>query len=285
MTPAAFDFRKPPPGEMVRQTAAWLAAACRRSGPAWSRLLPYPAELKAGPVEAVNAAAGLAALSEEAVAVPATTPHEEDGAVVVALRRPVLLALIAGLVGETPAALPEDREPTEVESSLVGYLVRELFLVPLERGWLAADPPRLSAGTAGPPRAVWRGGGGAPALLAALTVSGPFGEHPVHLLVPQSGRWERLAHPEPDSTPPPAAPREHIESLVREMPVDLSVVLGTADLTMQDVAGLRPGDVVLLRQKVTQPLDGVVSGARKFRVWPGVVGTRTAVLIDTLAKD
>ena len=51
MTPADFDFRKPPPGELVRRTAGWMTQASRRAATVWPRLLPFTAELKTGPVE------------------------------------------------------------------------------------------------------------------------------------------------------------------------------------------------------------------------------------------
>ena len=70
-----------------------------------------------------------------------------------------------------------------------------------------------------------------------------------------------------------------IEALVKEMGVELEVVLGTAELTMADVSRLRAGDVLMLRRRVTDPLDGLVAGARKFRVWPGAVGVRAAVRV------
>ena len=38
MTGVAFDFRKPPPGELGRQAERWLAAACRRMAGPWARL-------------------------------------------------------------------------------------------------------------------------------------------------------------------------------------------------------------------------------------------------------
>jgi flagellar motor switch protein FliM len=69
------------------------------------------------------------------------------------------------------------------------------------------------------------------------------------------------------------------------MAVDLTVLLGTADLSMQDIGRLQAGDVVVLRQKVDEPLDGLLAGARKFRVWPGVVGDRAAVVIDAPAEE
>lgn len=284
MTIAAFDFRKPPPGELVRQAEAWIAQACRRTAAAWGRLLPYPAELKPGPVEALPTSAAIAGLPEDAVGLPLTTGDAADETVLLAVRRPLLVALVGGLVGETAASLPEDRELTEIEASLVGYAARELFLTPLEKGWAGADPPQFTPGAPASPRAALRGAGDS-FLLATPSVAGPFGEHAVHLLVPRVGRWEKLAKPETGAKAPPPAPREHIEALVREMPVELDVILGTADLTMHDLAGLKAGDVVVLRRKVTQPLEVEVSGARKFLVWPGVIGARTAVVVETRAED
>lgn len=285
MTPVPFDFRKPPPGELVRVAAAWLAQTCRRASVPWTRLLSYPAELKPGAVEALTASKALAALPEECVALTGATQSAGDGTLLVIMQRPLLLSLLAGLVGEVPAALPADREPSEIESSLVGYLTRELFLDPLERAWPASDTPRLSARPPAPPRVAWAGAPNDPAIFSTLSIATPFGEHPVYFLVPRAGRWERLAEADTKPKVGEAVPPEQMESLVREMSVDLAVVLGTADLTMHDLAGLNTGDVVVLRQKVTQPLDGLVAGTRKFRVWPGVIGTRAAVVIDAPAED
>lgn len=284
MTQAAFDFRKPPPGELGRQAERWLTAACRRAGDPWARALPYPATLKVGNVEVVGAAAGLSALPDDAVALPLDA--EGEGTALLVLRRPFLLALLSGLVGEAPAALPADRDPTELEVSLIGYLVRELFLDPIERAWPASAPPRFAAGAPTAPRLAWTGGGADLVLFATLDATTPFGEHPIYFIVPRSGLGARLAaadfRPAP---PPPPAPAAHIEALVREMPLELTVLLGTADLTMNELDALRTGDVVVLRQKVDQPLDGLLSGARKFRVWPGVVGDRAAVVIDAPAEE
>ena len=108
MTPAPFDFRKPPPDELARQVTAWVGQACRRSAPGWAKALAYPAELKPGAVEATLASAALAALPDDAVALAAATPDEADGTVLVVLQRPVLLALLAALLEKhvlpTPSA-------------------------------------------------------------------------------------------------------------------------------------------------------------------------------------
>ena len=284
MTPVAFDFRKPPPGELGRQAHRWLTAACRRAGDSWSRLLPYCTTLAVGHVEVVGAAAALSALPDDATAVPLVGAGD-DGTALLVLRRPVLLALLAGLVGAAPTALPADRDPTELELSLVGYLARELFLDPIEKAWPAAKAPHLTPGAPSAPRAAWAGTSADLVLFATLDTTTPFGEYPVYLVVPRAGFGARLTAADVRPEPPPPAPSAHIEALVREMAVELTVLLGTADLAMHELSALRAGDVVVLRQKVDQPLDGLLSGARKFRVWPGVIGERAAVVIDAPADE
>lgn len=273
---AAFDFRRPPAGDLERQVGGWLVAACRRAGPAWAKTLGFPAELKPGSVEAAPAGAALRALPDDAIGVVLDAP---DGAAMLAVRRPLLLALLAGLMGESPAELPADRDPTDLEASLVGYLVGELFVGPLERGWPGADPLTLTAAPPATPRSAWKGAATELLLAATLMVSGPFGELPVQLLLTRAGRWAKLSGVTPP--PPAAAPdRAAIEALVKEMGVELEVVLGTADLTMADLGRLKAGDVLVLRRRVSDPLDGLVAGAAKFRVWPGAVGTRAAVRVE-----
>ena len=279
MTTAAFDFRKPPPGELERQVGRWLLLAARQAMGIWARILPYPTEVKPGPVTAVTAALGLNALTDDALGLPLTTPDAADGTILLSFQRPVCLGLLAGLLGETPILPPVDRGFTDLEASLLDYLARELFLNPLEKGWPGSDAPAFTAGSVGQPRAVWRIPGGDAIMLGTLVVATPFGEYPVYLLVPRRGRFERLGEGDPRGKPVPPAPRAQLEAIVREMPVEVDVVLGAAELTMYDLTQLKAGDLVVLRQKVTQPLDGLVAGARKFRVWPGVVGTRVAAQI------
>lgn len=277
-TPAAFDFRQPPPGALERRAAGWVAAAARRAAALWPRLLPFPAEPVPGPARLAAAGAALADLGAEAVGFPLATADPADRTAVLALPRPLLLALLAGLLGETPAALPADRDPTDLERSLTDYLARALFLDPLEAAWPGDGALALTAGAPVAARAARRGAPDEPVLCVELTAKTAFGEHPVRLLLPRAGRWETLAADAPAEPPTPPDP-EQIAALVREMTVDLTVVLGTAELTMAEAAGLRAGDLLVLRRKVGEPLDALVGGARKFRVGPGAVGGRAAVQI------
>jgi flagellar motor switch protein FliM len=282
MTGSPFDFRSPPPGELERQTAGWLAAACRRAGPAWRSKLPYAAEMRPGTVETVTMQAGLSRIAATDIAIPMTSPDAADGTVLLAMSRSLLLALLNGILGETPTALPADRDLTQVERSLIGHVARELFLDHIAPTWPGAEPLHLVAGTAMLGSEIRPVQPGDMALLATLTIVTPFGEQPATLVLPRTGRWERLVIP-PRTERPVARDPAQIAALVREMPVELAVVLGTTELTMSELAHLRSGDVVVLRQKVAEPLEGLIAGERKFRVWPGAIGHRAAIQVHGLA--
>ncbi|MBN9518838.1 FliM/FliN family flagellar motor switch protein, partial [bacterium] len=260
MTPAPFDFRQPPPGALEERAGGWLAAAARRAAAAWPRLLPFPAEPVAGPVRLAVGGAALAGLPDDAVGFPLTTADPADRTAVLALPRPLLLALLTGLMGETPADLPADRDPTDLERSLAGYLARALFLDPLEAAWPGDGALALAAGAPVAARAARRAPADEGVLVADLTVRTAFGDHPVRLVLPRAGRWEKLAEdavPDPTAAPDPT----QMTALVREMTVDLTVVLGTAELTMSEAAGVRSGDLLVLKRRVGDPLDALVGVA------------------------
>jgi flagellar motor switch protein FliM len=279
--PPAFDFRRPPPGDTERQIAAWLGEACRRAAVAWTKVLPFPAEPRVEKVEITTAGSGLRSLPPDTLGFPIRMSDLADDGFLVALRRPVVLVLLSGLMGDMPDRLPADRELGVVERSLCEYMLRELFLGALESSWPLPGGIKLAAGFGGPPETVWRQPFADAAYSAELVISTTLGDFSVRLLFTRSGRLEQLSMPKVRTMPNDSAARSQIESLVKEMPVDVTVVLGTADLTMFDLARLVAGDVVLLRQRVSEPLEARVAGAAKFRVWPGTVGGRCAVQVQT----
>jgi flagellar motor switch protein FliM len=277
-----FDFRKPPPGELDRQTAGWLNEACYRATVAWAKQIPYSAELQSKGVASVTAGDGLNALPADAIGFPVKAASIIDDSFLIAISRPLVIALLSGLMGEKVASLPSDRSLTSLENSLCSYMIRELFLAPLESAWPLPDPVKLSVTTVGggAPRTLWRVAAADPSLLATLHVLTQFGEHPCYLLLPRSQLWTRLADPPPaKASPHKAVEREHIESLVHEMAVEVGVTLGTAEMSLFDLARLQAGDLLILKQKVSEPLQASVGGSPKFRVWPGAVGSHQAVQV------
>ncbi len=70
------------------------------------------------------------------------------------------------------------------------------------------------------------------------------------------------------------------ENLIRrrleQTQVGLNVILGRASLSLRDLIGLQPGDVIRLDQPIDRPLELAVAGRTRFLVRPGRVGRRLA---------
>jgi flagellar motor switch protein FliM len=71
---------------------------------------------------------------------------------------------------------------------------------------------------------------------------------------------------------------------VERVPVDLSVVVGESEITVQDLLQLQVGDVVPLARRVSQDLDLYVSDQLKFKAQAGVLGRYLAVQVTSLVE-
>lgn len=72
---------------------------------------------------------------------------------------------------------------------------------------------------------------------------------------------------------------------VQQMAVPFRVVLGHAELTMGELMGLRPGDVIQLDTQAKQDLLIRVGDRSRFRGKVGMVGKRLAVQIASVLKE
>lgn len=76
-----------------------------------------------------------------------------------------------------------------------------------------------------------------------------------------------------------------LKKLVGEVPVEVEVMLGEAQVEMQQLLNLEQGDVIVLDRRVDEPLEVRVGGVPKFRAVPGVVGKRLAVVVTGLVNS
>jgi len=82
---------------------------------------------------------------------------------------------------------------------------------------------------------------------------------------------------------------EAITHQVREVMLPFVVELGTSTVTLQDILGLQPGDLMVLDSRVKQDLDIRVGNLIKFRGRPGILGKKMALaitqVIETSGED
>jgi flagellar motor switch protein FliM len=280
-----YNFTKPGrlASDLEQRLGVWLRGTCSLAPKKWAKQLPYKVEMAFQEVDSLRPPDALARLPEAAVGyrvnfLPGGTPT------LLSLPRPLVLALVAGMLGDPGGELPPDRELTVVEDSLCEYMVHDLLVAALQETWTGAAGIRLQMG---PKETNPRWSRILPAddnvILCTFTLTGPFGEQPWHWLLARKGLLEEYARSgQPVGAPEAKGSRLLLEAVVRELPVAVSVCLGSVELPLSQLARLREGDLVILNQRVTEPLTALISGERKFRGWPGRVGSAQAFEIDSL---
>lgn len=194
--------------------------------------------------------------------------------------RPLVLAMLGQILGESLTALPDDRPLTPIERSLSDLLFEELA-GGIGEAWPDQEPLRCQIGLCSDkPQRSRLYALGARVLLSRFQVQGSFGSETVYWLAAQEQIETLLA--EADDV---VAGQHHdsegaLHARAREIPVQMVVRLGSAELPVADLADLRVGDVILLDQKIDEPLVAAVAGKPLYRGWPGRVGSRQAIQIE-----
>jgi flagellar motor switch protein FliM len=271
-------------GDLEQCLTTWLEAAAALASKNWIKVLPFEFKLTCGPLETARPASALAQLPDPAVAYKVALPLATS--TLLAVPRPVVLAVVAGLLGDAGGALPADRELTAVEDSLWQYLLQDFLLPALKETWQGTTPIALDLEQR-EPHPQWSRAfvGGGNLVACTLAAQGPFGTQPCRWLAPIKGLLGLLGLTVRQPGEPaaePAGPSPHLAALVRELPVEIAVELGKADLSLLQLARLGVGDMVVLNQRVTEPLVASVGGGQMLRGWAGRVGNWKAFQIESL---
>jgi flagellar motor switch protein FliM len=290
--PQPYDFARPPrlTAEAEQRVSAWLRAAAALAAKKAARHLPFALEMTFTGLVVDRPAEALARLPEASVGFGAALGSEAVTAMAV-LPRDLALLVVGGMLGDTGAALPEDRALTAVEDELGQFFVQDALLAPLQETWPAAQAVPLKLRRREPhPRWTRIFSPEDNTAVCSFAVKGPFGDSAWYWLMSDKQLREQLARSAPGASRARPAPsglpeRERLRLLVEELPVDVTVVLGTVQLTLAELAQLYVGDVVILNQRVSEPLPAYVAGAKKGRGWPGRVGSRQAFEIESLQGD
>lgn len=281
-----YDFREPGRlADEVRQCQlSWQKGLFALLMQRWREELPYEMKLVPGTVIIHRPAEAVRLLPQPALGFKFAVGQTGTPTVIVLSRR-TALALAMGLLGDSGEELPEDRDLTSVEQSLVEVIVQE-FCAALRQAWpydeqfhcrvlnVEQQPDRMRL--IGPDESL---------IVSQFEVAGPFGAEKACWLLPQDGLRQLLAHHMPDRTKVDAEARPKLETLVRGVSVGMRVQLGRANLHFSDLANVRIGDLIMLDQKVIEPLVAEIDGRGKFIGWPACVGARQAFQIDSLWED
>jgi len=281
MSSESYDFRRPGrlAGDVQQLFAQWQRAISSVWGLRWSEHLPAPVEPRAAGVELVRRDELLARDGERQVTYRVDVANSSC-ATVVQMSSRALLGMVSGMLGEPIEELPEHRGLTDIEKTLIDLLISE-FVVALNSSQTGAQALEFVDG--GRQR------------FKDLRHEFPDAEEAVALKFifetsfgPQSLTWvlsgatvsailDRMH--QPGSLAEQVASPDLLEN-VQAIPVQLVVRLGRARVQVAELAEMRVGDVLLLNQRLTEPLQAEVSGKVTFVGWPGRVGNRQAFQIS-----
>jgi flagellar motor switch protein FliM len=282
MSVLEYDFRQPPPSSLETKVRDWLAEYFKQLGRTWPDLLCIPTSLELQEVVSLPSNRARERISEMdyAYILPITKDDQGEQWTLVT-SRPVLLALVSSILGEIINELPKDRPFTMIEEGLLSLVCDQLFLSSIPVSW-PFDPRPL-------PRVLQRGmvhlALPTPTndlmIVIAMKIKFPFTEENVVLYVPRGGIVLDLQKAATTATAAALPVQDQMVGLVKEMAVDVEVNLGSVELTYSQLGKLQIGDLLVLDQRVNQPLEASVGGLNKFQVWPGAIGKRQAIQIDS----
>jgi flagellar motor switch protein FliM len=285
--PQPYDWARPGrlTAEAEQRLAVWLRAAAALAAKKAARHLPFAPEITARGAEVERAFEGLERLPDAAVGYGVGF-NSKTAAALLVLPRPLALALIAGMLGDESGALPEDRELTRVDDEVCRSFVEDALVRTLQETWPAAEAVPLTLLAREPhPRWARTFPPEGNVVVCTFDVKGPFGDSAWYWILSQKHLLEQLARSAPGAEKAKAAgglpEAERLRLLVEELPVDVTVVLGTVELTLAELARLGVGDLILLDQRVSESLPAYVAGEKKCRGWPGRVGSRQAFEIES----
>ncbi|MCA9138791.1 MAG: FliM/FliN family flagellar motor switch protein [Planctomycetales bacterium] len=76
-----------------------------------------------------------------------------------------------------------------------------------------------------------------------------------------------------------AAPATPPLEMIGRLPLEVVTLLGSAKIPMSSLAKLKPGELIILDQRIDTPMMTYVDGERSFECWPGRLGNQQAVQV------
>lgn len=283
--PTAFDFRRPLrlPARVDRAFAAWTTALAKVGPEKLSRNLPFDARLDRVALEPARL------LDPPALPDPALVYRVRWGdantPMLLFFSRQLLLALAESLIGAAPETPPADRELTSLELTLAESVAQD-FVRAANEAQPGAEPPLCWLEGLEQRRQLRRLFPDDEELVhCRFDVAGPFGALPLSWLISMQAAARLVSQLVPEADEAPARELHLQRELIKAVPVELSVRLGGARIGVESLASLQPGDVIVLDQRVSEPLLGQIAGATKFSGWPCRVGGRQAFVVSAAQAE
>ncbi len=284
MTITVHDFTRPPglAPELRTRLARWLGRSNALLGELFGAM-SVTAEFKYEDSSNVLPTESLATWSDKSVGY-GTRLEGSDSVSLIALPNPLVQDLIGRLIGDQQTSLPAERELTPTESSVAEFIV-ETIQKSLNESWQDDHSIELKPGDPEPNlrrSKLFRPSD--PIVVCRSTVKTSLGESYWCWMMTIDYLSSLFNLPVRPTKPEGEVSRKKLEQLILEMQTEIEVRLGGVQLTGPQLARLRVGDVVVLDQRVGDPLQASVRGEPKFLGWAGRVGNRQAFEVESVIE-
>ena len=283
LTPHNFAGPAKLPAAWQSRLGRWFRSALALADRSCSRELAFPVTSEFRAVELLDPGELFARLADGSVGFRLLIGAEQFPSLLV-FPRPLLLALVGGFLGEIPETMPADRDLTVVEQSLTEHFLIAHWLPGFKTTWLGPSHAYFQQGPAEPLAQSGRGlSADKEAIAFSWTVKGPFGESTAYWVFRRKGFSVPFGL-EDETTAPAAAESVSMESLLRALPVELIVDLGSIELPLSRLSQLQVGDVIMLNRRIDEPIVGQVGETPKFLGWAGQSGSLKAFRIQSMTE-
>lgn len=200
------------------------------------------------------------------------------------ISRPIAIAFVNLMYGMEEEAIPEDRRLTETEQN-VCELLAQRFESSLRDAQTCEPtlPCRFLHGNIleevsddFPKQEQF--------VIAKFPLKGPFGEVNIEWVLSQAAVLRYVTHviAQREKEKKDASP---LARTMRNVPLDVVIRLGKAEIDVSDLMNLRKGDILMLDQRVTEPLMAQIAGTDKFQGWVGTLGNRRGFEVKEMVKE
>jgi flagellar motor switch protein FliM len=282
----SIDFTAPRrlTGTANRALSSWHATATSMLQEYWQALLGNRITLHPARIDSSVAQKAQQALPDPGyAALVRIGPDRFNG--MIAFSNQIVLILVSEMLGTLGDTLPDPRPLTPAELSLIELLFGEIARA-MSQGWPEMEPLPvvLDQVIVRPLRSrIFQPRENLVRIVVEIKTS--VGDDTIVMLMPQAG----LSSIGIDDVAIPAASQQtaspQMRALAESLPVTMAVNLGRAMLTLGEMNRLSIGDILVLDQSASGPLEATIAGQVQWIGHPCRIGQRQGFKILASRKD
>jgi flagellar motor switch protein FliM len=274
---AEFDFRRPSAvaSEVEQRMREWQESICRFILPRWQQYLSAPLTWSVAPL-VTNRPARLEFGGEVVAFSVAILPRKETTLLIIP--RSLAKAIVYLMLRLEISGLEDERPLTALEESALELAFRAFIEAALETQPVTPNCQLDAFHTKPDLQRCFRDV--RDLVLARFKLSGPFGEEIIDWIWPETLVSELFLTP--TDAQQSASTAKLLQEISQVLPFELTLRLGTTKLRLSELTQLAEGDLVLLDQRVSEPLQAFIGNMPYFTGWAGRVGNRQGLQVQQL---